>query len=41
VHDAAKLLLERKVGALPVVDGERLVGIISTSDILRAFLEAS
>ena len=41
VHDAAKLLLERKMGALPVMDGERLVGIISTSDILRAFLEAN
>ena len=41
VHDAAKLLLERKLGALPVMDGERLVGIISTSDILRAFLESN
>jgi nucleotide-binding universal stress UspA family protein/predicted transcriptional regulator len=41
IHDAAKILLERKVGALPVVESERLVGIISTSDLLRAFLEAS
>jgi nucleotide-binding universal stress UspA family protein len=38
IHEAAKRLLERKIGALPVVEGERLVGIISTSDVLRAFL---
>jgi nucleotide-binding universal stress UspA family protein len=41
IHEAAKMLLERKIGGLPVVDDERLVGIISTSDILRAFLEAN
>ena len=41
IHDAAMILLEHKIGALPVVEGERLVGIISTSDVLRAFLEAN
>jgi CBS domain-containing protein len=41
VHEAAQTLLERKIGALPVVEGERLVGIISSSDVLRAFLEAN
>jgi nucleotide-binding universal stress UspA family protein/predicted transcriptional regulator len=41
IHEAAKLLLERKIGALPVVEGERLVGIISTSDVLRAFVETT
>jgi len=41
IHEAAKRLLELKVGALPVVEGERLVGIISTSDVLRAFLETT
>lgn len=41
VHQAAQSLLEHKIGALPVVEGERLVGIISTSDLLRAFLEAN
>jgi CBS domain-containing protein len=30
-----------RFGALPVVEGERLAGIISTSDVLRAFLEAN
>ncbi len=41
IHEAAKTLLERKIGALPVVEGERLLGIISTSDVLRAFLETN
>jgi len=41
IHEAAKNLLEHKIGALPVVEGERLIGIISTSDVLRAFLEAN
>ncbi|HVA39435.1 MAG TPA: universal stress protein [Candidatus Binataceae bacterium] len=41
IHEAAKTLLERKIGALPVVEGERLVGIVSISDVLRAFLEAN
>lgn len=41
VHAAAKTLLERKVGALPVLEDGRLVGIISTTDILRAFVEAN
>lgn len=39
IHDAARLLLAHKIGALPVMEGGRLVGILSTSDVLRAFLE--
>lgn len=35
---AAKLLIERKVGALPVVEDGRVVGIVSTSDLLKALL---
>lgn len=31
---AAALLREHRVGCLPVVDGKRLVGIITTSDLL-------
>lgn len=41
IHEVARNLLERKIGALPVVEGERLLGIISTSDVLRAFMEAN
>jgi acetoin utilization protein AcuB len=37
--EAARLMYERKIGALPVVDRGRLVGIITESDILKAFQE--
>src|SRR6266540_3927321 len=36
-HDAAHLLLEHKIGALPVMDGEHLIGILTETDVLRAF----
>jgi len=35
--DAARLLLEHKIGALPVLDGEHLLGILTETDVLRAF----
>ncbi len=35
VQDAARLMLQRKVSGLPVMDGNRLVGIITESDIFR------
>jgi CBS domain-containing protein len=35
VKDAVALLIDRKYGALPVVDGEELVGIVSDIDLLR------
>jgi CBS domain-containing protein/nucleotide-binding universal stress UspA family protein len=37
VQEAARLLLECEVDGLPVVDSERLVGVITRSDILQAF----
>lgn len=36
---AVKLLLQARVGSLPVTESGRLIGIFSTSDALRAFLE--
>jgi len=36
-RDAARLMLEHKIGALPVLDGEHLIGIITETDVLRAF----
>ncbi len=38
VEDAARLMLERRIGALPVVEDGRLVGIITETDLLRAWL---
>jgi len=36
-RDAARLMLEHKIGALPVLDAEHLIGIITETDVLRAF----
>ena len=37
--DAAKIMHERKIGALPVVRQERVVGILTEDDVLKAFAE--
>ncbi|TCM18555.1 CBS domain protein [Novosphingobium sp. PhB165] len=34
VGEAAKLLAERRIGALPILDGETLVGIFSERDVI-------
>lgn len=34
VRDAVALLAEKKIGAMPVLEGERVVGIISERDII-------
>jgi acetoin utilization protein AcuB len=41
VREAAQLMLNHKIGALPVVDGGALLGIITETDLLRAFVKAS
>jgi acetoin utilization protein AcuB len=37
VADAARLMRCEGIGAIPIVDGGRLVGIPSRSDVLDAF----
>jgi acetoin utilization protein AcuB len=39
VETSAQLLLKQKIGGLPVVEKGRLVGIITASDIMQAFLD--
>jgi acetoin utilization protein AcuB len=40
-RDVAELMLGHKIGAVPVVDGERVVGIVTETDIVRAFVATS
>ena len=40
LQDAAERMLEYQVSGLPVLDGRRLVGIITGSDIFRLVIEA-
>ena len=37
-RDAAQLMLDHTIGALPVVDGAQLIGIVTETDLLRAFV---
>jgi acetoin utilization protein AcuB len=37
-RDGARLMLEYKIGALPVLDDGHLVGIVTKTDIVRAFV---
>lgn len=39
VQDAARLMLQHKIGGLPVLDGGKLVGIVTSMDLLRAFVQ--
>jgi acetoin utilization protein AcuB len=38
--EAAQVMLDHKIGALPVVDRGHLVGIITETDLLRAFVKS-
>jgi CBS domain-containing protein len=41
VIQAAQLLIERRIHRLPVVEGEKLIGIVSSLDFTRIVAEAS
>ena len=41
VEDASRLMLEARIGCLPVVKGGALVGLVTETDALRHFLGAS
>lgn len=38
IAEAARLMVENKIGGLPVVDQERLVGIITETDLCRVLM---
>lgn len=40
VYDAATLMADHKVNRLPVTEGQRLVGIVTRGDIVRAMAES-
>lgn len=39
IEIAAQLIYKHKIGGMPVVEGKKLVGIITESDILRTFID--
>ena len=39
VGELAEILSENEFHAVPVLEGERIVGIVSTTDLIRFFLE--
>ncbi|HEY7559513.1 MAG TPA: CBS domain-containing protein [Candidatus Binatia bacterium] len=39
VEEAAQILLKRQIGGLPVVEKDKLIGIITTNDVMKAFLD--
>jgi acetoin utilization protein AcuB len=41
IEEAIQLMLKHQVGGLPVVADGRLVGVVTASDVMQAFVEAS
>jgi acetoin utilization protein AcuB len=40
LRDAARVMLEERIGSLPVVEGGRVVGILTETDLLRQICQA-
>jgi acetoin utilization protein AcuB len=38
VEEAARLIHEHKIGGMPVLEGDRLVGVITMLDLISAFI---
>ena len=41
VEDAARLMRSRRIAAIPIVDGERVIGVLTRGDVIDAFLAQS
>ena len=40
IEDAARLMVDNDIGGLPVLEGDRIVGIVTESDIFKLFIDA-
>jgi CBS domain-containing protein len=40
IHEAGRIMLERKIGCLPVVQGDRLIGMVTETDVLQYYLNS-
>ena len=38
IKEAGRIMLEKKIGCLPVVDNDKLIGLITETDILRQYV---
>jgi len=38
IHEAGRVMLDKKIGCLPVVQGDALVGMVTETDILQFFV---
>jgi acetoin utilization protein AcuB len=39
LEHAARMMLDNKIGGMPVMNGDRVVGMLTATDILRAFVQ--
>jgi len=39
MKDAVKVVIDKRFGALPVVEADKIVGILTSTDMLRALHE--
>jgi len=39
VQEAARLMMEKKIGCLPVLEGAKLIGIVTETDMLKLVAE--
>jgi CBS domain-containing protein len=39
INEAAREMLEKNIGALPVIEGSRLIGLVTEFDLVRAFAQ--
>ena len=39
IEEAARIMADKKIGGLPVMDNERVVGMITETDLFKVFLE--